>query len=450
MTFITRNKKIFAIAFWLLLWQFVASFSDKQLFFTSPLAVLTRLLEFLATFDFWFIISKTALRISCGILIGFLLGFILAVLAFNNKLMKILLAPLVLAIKSVPLVSIIMLLLLFISSHDLAFLVSGMMLLPIIYTNVLTGLDSADHDLLEMARVFRMSDQTVWRFIYIPSLEAQLSAGLELGIGMAWKAGLAAEVFGTPTPSIGEALYKAKIYLNTTDLFTWTLVLLMMSLIFEKLSLKILAIVLTKNKTTPTKLKPKKTDRTKKQQTPIVIKNLQKSYGEKEVFSRLNLKIEPGTITCIMGPSGIGKTTLLRIILGLEDFQAGTVEGVADKSFAVAFQENRLFEEFSICQNLAVTSVLDLEHAHKFGLTDLKQKVANLSGGMKRRVALLRAVLSDYEVLILDEPGQGLDEQLKQVVLSKLLKINQDRTIIFVTHDAEEARFFKPDKFVRL
>ncbi len=175
----------------------------------------------------------------------------------------------------------------------------------------------------------------------------------------------------------------------------------------------------------------------------LVLEHVEKRYGDKVVLRDFSARFPGGECTCIMGPSGCGKTTLLRLILGLETPDGGQILG---RSFPMAavFQENRLFEDFSALSN--VTAVCPRErrpeaarHLMALGLGEsLHAPVRTLSGGMKRRVAVARAVLAPGEVLVLDEPFTGLDRDTKAAVLAYLKDHTQGRTLLLVTHDPAE------------
>lgn len=176
----------------------------------------------------------------------------------------------------------------------------------------------------------------------------------------------------------------------------------------------------------------------------IVIKNLCKSYGENKVLENLDAVIESGKITCLMGPSGEGKTTLLNILMGLEKADSGVIENLPHNKSAV-FQEDRLCESFSAFTNVKIVSdrLADqtiIAHLKQVGLGEaVNQKVSTLSGGQKRRVALVRAILAEKDILFLDEPFKGLDEDTKKIVTDYLLSNTADTTVIMVTHDIDEA-----------
>lgn len=184
----------------------------------------------------------------------------------------------------------------------------------------------------------------------------------------------------------------------------------------------------------------------------IIISHLSKSYGENKVFSDFSAVFERGKTTCIMAPSGAGKTTLLRILTGLETADAGRIEGMDGLKKSMVFQEDRL------CENLSVSANIRLVRQKKTWGRDQKEKkeiqealesvglagngdqqVRELSGGMKRRVALLRALYSDWDILFLDEPFKGLDEETKTQVMCYTKEKCRGKTVIFVTHERSEA-----------
>lgn len=188
----------------------------------------------------------------------------------------------------------------------------------------------------------------------------------------------------------------------------------------------------------------------------VRIKNISKTYGEKQVLSQLSKEFPAGETTVIMGASGCGKTTLLRILLGLEKADSGEVTGMPEK-VSVLFQEDRLCEDVSAYENIALVMERkatraqreaqrhEIEHeAAQVGITveDLAQNVMELSGGMRRRIALLRALLYDAECVILDEPFKGLDAATKQIVMQYVKEKTAGKTTFLVTHEQAEADFF--------
>lgn len=178
----------------------------------------------------------------------------------------------------------------------------------------------------------------------------------------------------------------------------------------------------------------------------ISVKNLRKSYGEQLVLNDVTFELPNQGITCIMAPSGVGKTTLLRILLGLEQPDSGTVSRFPDCHWAAVFQEDRLLEHLDAMGNLrfVLGNELDAEDAKsllaELGLTEAEGKpVRDFSGGMKRRVALARALLVPSDALALDEPFTGLDEENREKAISCILKRTAGKPVLLVTHNEDDA-----------
>ncbi len=226
--------------FWVLVWQLLSMAINQQLLLTSPLQTIKALGWMLTTRSYYISIFNSLGRIFIGFCLGVIFGFILGTLSHRFKLLRTLLRPMMLVIKAIPVASFVILALLWFGSLYLSVFTSFLMVLPVVYVNVLEGYDSTDERILEMARAFRMRAYKRMRYIYLPQLMPFLSSALSLSLGLCWKAGVAAEVIGLPDQSIGSSLYQSKIFLNTPDLFAWTLTILAVSLLFEKLVLFIM------------------------------------------------------------------------------------------------------------------------------------------------------------------------------------------------------------------
>ena len=229
--------KPWAVAFWLLIWQLAAMAVGSDILLVSPTRVLARLGELALEGSFWLSILHSLLRIGGGVLLGTLAGAGLALLSARFCRVRELLTPLMLAVKSVPVASFIILALVWVSSKHLAVLIVFLMVLPVIYGNALDGIDRLDPKLTEMARVFRLPPLQRALKVYLPQALPGFLTGCRLALGLCWKAGAAAEVIGMPRGSIGERLQQAKVYLDTPDLFAWTVVILALSHAFERLTL---------------------------------------------------------------------------------------------------------------------------------------------------------------------------------------------------------------------
>lgn len=227
-------KKMAAVLIALLLWQCIYMTINQRLILASPLEVVVNLMQMIRRTDFWRTVLYSVLRITGGFLIAFATGVVLGILAGRCKALEMLLWPYATAIKAVPVASFIILALMWIGSDKLSILISALMVFPIIYTNVLEGIKSADKRLLEMAYIYRLSNIKKLIYIYLPALKTYIKAAVSMALGIAFKAGTAAEVIGIPDGSIGERLYEAKIYFDTAELLAWTVAIVIVSIVLEK------------------------------------------------------------------------------------------------------------------------------------------------------------------------------------------------------------------------
>ena len=179
----------------------------------------------------------------------------------------------------------------------------------------------------------------------------------------------------------------------------------------------------------------------------IVISDITKRFGEKTVLNHFSLAIEKNSVFCLMGPSGCGKTTLVRIMTGLEKADEGAVSGIDLKRIAFVFQEDRLISHLSALTN-AILPLKNTEENKKRGMEALKRlglqgeekkRAKNLSGGMARRVAIARAMLTDAEIVFMDEPFKGLDKENREKAIEFVKAYAKNKTLIVVTHSALEA-----------
>ena len=244
MTSTTSNRKnkikIWAVAAWLIIWQLVSMWIGQEILLVSPAAVFRRLLTLLPTGEFWSSVLFSVVRITGGFLFAAAAGVAGAGFAVKFRRVEEFLRPFVLTIKAIPVASFVILVLIWVPSRNLSVVISFLMVFPIIYTNVLDGEKQLDRKLMEMADVFDLSRPVRLRYLYLPQILPYFRTGCSVGLGLCWKAGVAAEVIGIPDNSIGEQLYQAKVYLNTPDLFAWTIVIVMLSVLFERLFLRLI------------------------------------------------------------------------------------------------------------------------------------------------------------------------------------------------------------------
>ena len=229
-------------AFWLGAWQLCAFLVDchvqgrgNELLLPYPAAVLAALVRLAGTSAFWGTVAATLGRILAGMVLGTALGGLLAALTFLSPWADRLLSPAIRVIRATPVVSFILLILLWMGRDRVPVVISALMVLPVVWGNLSRGLGETDPQLLELARAYRFSLFKTIKLIYLPSLRPYFLSAVTTSMGLAWKSGVAAEVLCLPRPSIGTQIYNAKLYLEVPDLFAWTVVVVALSLALEKL-----------------------------------------------------------------------------------------------------------------------------------------------------------------------------------------------------------------------
>ncbi|MCF0238512.1 MAG: ABC transporter permease subunit [Sphaerochaetaceae bacterium] len=184
---------------------------------------------------YWKSIGFSTIRILVGLFLGIMGALGCSILSYSIKWFRILLSPLVSVIKSTPVASIVVVVLIYVSSRNLSIIISFLLVFPVVYSNLLQGFDSTPKELLEMAKIYRLSPKAKALAIFIPHLKPFFISACSTAMGFAWKSGIAAEVIGIPRGSIGERLYDAKIYFSTADIFAWTVTIIVLSSIFDKI-----------------------------------------------------------------------------------------------------------------------------------------------------------------------------------------------------------------------
>lgn len=226
-------SRFVSILLWIAIWTIAAKIIDRELFLPGPLLVLSALYRLSASRIFWLSVLNSMKNILAGFFLAILSGLILSVVSYRLRFVRDFISLPLRIIRTVPVASFIILALLWVSSNRLSMLISFLMVIPIVYENILEGLLNIDPSLLEVLYIARTPALKKIKLVYIPCLLPHLSSSLSTGIGLAWKSGIAAEVIGISRNSIGNHLNQAKIYLQTPELFAWTITVIIISLIFE-------------------------------------------------------------------------------------------------------------------------------------------------------------------------------------------------------------------------
>lgn len=442
-------RKAIYIFIWLLLWQAASLMIHNEILLVGPLSAGRELVRLSANPIFTKSVFFSLLRIAGGIFLGSLLGLSASFASWRSHLVRDFLAPFVTMIKAVPVAAFVILLLIWFGSDNIALVISLLVTFPILYINSLQALDALDPQMQEMAAAFHLPRFSRLRYILLPeSLPALLSA-FSLAIGMGIKSGVAAEVIGQTSFSLGNALYRSKIYLETGQLLAWTAVIILLSWLLEKGWIALLrAIILPKkrkmNASPSSSFAPlsRKIPSGTIDLYPLCLDHIRIGYEDLTILEDFSYSFLPGRTYVLTGPSGSGKTSLLMAILK----KAGHA--------GIVFQENRLVLDFSAEDNLRL---LDPAHISRpaaarflaplFDCEDFHPEipVCDFSGGMQRRVAIARACISTAPVLLFDEPLTGLDQKNAQKALDYISNIRSGRAVIFTAHRANLLREYFPD-----
>lgn len=233
-------KNLLATLFWVAAWHILALSVDNSLLLPAPVQVLRRMEEMMLTASFWQITAASIGRILLGLVSALILGVLLAVLTTASSAAEALVKPIMTVIQATPVASFAILVLIWLDRDYVPALICGMMVLPVVWSNVCAGIRETDAQLLELAKVYRLPRLRVLRRIYVPSVLPYFRAACSSGLGLGWKAGIAAEVLTVPKNSIGRMISESKLYLLTEDLFAWTLAVVLLSLLLQKIMLGLL------------------------------------------------------------------------------------------------------------------------------------------------------------------------------------------------------------------
>ncbi|MGN0245643.1 MAG: ATP-binding cassette domain-containing protein [Lachnospiraceae bacterium] len=460
-----KFKKLFIILAWLGILEIAAMLVHNSILLVGPVEIARALFELLQTEKYYLICLMSLCRIMAGMLLAFLFGCVFGAFMYRFSLFDEIISPVLAVMKSIPVASFVVLLLIWQGARNLSVFISFIVVFPNVCVSMKNGLKSVTTQKRELADVFQMKGFRRWLYIYRPAVIPYLISCMEISIGMSFKSGVAAEVIGMPDYSIGERIYVSKVYLDTAGLFAWTFSLIVLSFCVEKMILHLMkqtlnpisvkrgrgkidaikSFVLEEEIPTGGRPEEKVTDLKKEKSgserhRSLEIKNISKSFDGKPVLMNVTKSLKKGDCYLIMAPSGSGKTTLFRIIAGLEKADAGRVEGYHGVTYQ--FQEDRLLDTEFTMTNMMLNNHYSLVAEEILPKECLCRPVSELSGGMKRRVSLVRAMLYQLKnqdaVCLLDEPFTGMDEETKDRAIAFIKKYQNGRTLLIATHDEKD------------
>ena len=230
-------KRIVMVLIWLIIWQIASMMTGLELLLASPVAVLRTLIEMLVSKAFYMTLSHSLLNIGSGLLAGIIIGVAVGIGSgrFNTFPLQLM--------KSLPVAAFIILLLMWFGSRNVSRIISAMVVIPMVTAGVTDGIRNTDTGLVNMAKVYNMSRLNRFRYISMTGVYPYLETQLKIALGMCFKAGISAEIIGLVSDTIGTSMYYAKMYLLSAELFAWSIVVIAVSFIIEKLILKLLGLI---------------------------------------------------------------------------------------------------------------------------------------------------------------------------------------------------------------
>ena len=448
-----KFKRLFptllAIIVLLLLWQITSMLIAYPDIFPGVPALLSAVAGLFTETDFYTSLLSTIFRGLLGFGVSFVLAFSLALLSHFNAFFRAFFRPFLVVIRSIPVISLVLIALLWFSPNGLPVFIALLTMFPVLYQNMLSGFEQVDVRLVEMAKVFGSKRLQLLSEIYIPSAQNLIFAGVATATGFGWRAIIIGEVLAQPISGIGSRMKESQAYINVPELIAWTFVAVSVSFLFEFLIKKI-----SGRRMWFLKLKHiKKTNNVRNSDTDnlksIEIKSISKKLGSNEIFRNLNLELISEKIYLLKAPSGKGKTTLLKLLAGLYKADKGFVNKTNIQTVAFSFQDTRLLPWLTIRENIAFAfgHYLHISENEKeeidylLGRTALIEKADSfpheLSGGQQQRAGLARALVAKSDLLLLDEPLNGLDDILKQSIAELIVEYTRSYKplIVWATHE---------------
>ncbi len=231
----SKYKNFFIILFWFIIWEITALIINQDIYLPSPISTFKSLYSLMFVKDTYITILYSSFRTLYGFLLSCILGIILGYLCGINQFLYQLLNPFINVMRTVPVMSIIIIALMWFRDTNVPIFVAFLMCFPLIWTNVVSGIRNTDIKLLQMCKVYNIRKIRVIKSVYLHSALPYIKAGMISALGIAWKVTSAAEVLSLPKYSIGRYLYDSKVYLEIPDLFAWTIIIVALSSVFEKI-----------------------------------------------------------------------------------------------------------------------------------------------------------------------------------------------------------------------
>ena len=427
------------VAWQLLSWQM----AQPQLIPSFP-DLVRALLRLVYTPGFLVSIGTTCLRACVGLLLSLAAASITAFLLNRSEGIRLLFMPWLSLLRSVPVISFILLALIFLNPEMIPLLIAFLTMYPLLTENLLKGLMNRRDSWKMLARQFHLNAWNRLFQINYPQLKPYLFSGLASAVGFGWRAIIMGEVLSQCVDGIGKRMKEAQVFIDVPELIAWTLVAIVLSWLTDKLISRLSDWQpFVRYRHSAVELQA-----VSLQPNDICLTDVSYSYG----VHHMNIILKAGKIYALSAPSGQGKTTLLQLLNGTLKPTGGEITGLPQQT-ANLFQEPTLLPQLTAKENIMLggsayydRAILEQQSLRLLAAFQLEKQAemypAALSYGQQQRVALARALMFPAGLLLLDEPFNGLDVELRQLVARFLVEWQQEKqaTVVFSSHHVDEIK----------
>lgn len=389
-------------------------------------------------------IGTTCLRACVGLLLSLAAASITAFLLNRSEGIRLLFMPWLSLLRSVPVISFILLALIFLNPEMIPLLIAFLTMYPLLTENLLKGLMNRRDSWKILARQFHLNAWNRLFQINYPQLKPYLFSGLASAVGFGWRAIIMGEVLSQCVDGIGKRMKEAQVFIDVPELIAWTLVAIVLSWLTDKL----ISRLSDWQPSVRYRHSAVELQAVSLQPNDICLTDVSYSYG----VHHMNIVLKAGKIYALSAPSGQGKTTLLQLLNGTLKPTGGEITGLPQQT-ANLFQEPTLLPQLTAKENIMLggaayydRAILEQEALRLLAAFQLEEQAgmypAALSYGQQQRVALARALMFPAGLLLLDEPFNGLDVELRQLVARFLVEWQQEKqaTVVFSSHHADEIK----------
>lgn len=440
------------VLFWVAVWFAVAEFVGNDLLLAGPFDAFAALLRSLGEPSFWKATANTTARILAAGTLSSLAGIALGALAYRFRLVKeAMFAPLQ-VMKSAPVACVIVIVLVAWGSAGALVTIVAFVAFPPFYVNMAQALESRPRQAETALRLAGVSKARVFAACIWPSALPFFVTASKTAVALSWRAGITAELLCLPMDSLGSAVYASKLTLDSGSLLALTIVVMVLSWACEK---AVVAVLQLTGRTARLAIRGSKdaassvsAEAAGSGSAAIVMEEVRKGYDGNDVLEGFALCVRPGERVCLMAPTGSGKSTAIAVMLGAATADSGRVH--APERFGAMLQTASLVGGLTACENvlLAAGSGVTEQRARE-ALRELlpqdacDRKPGELSGGMRRLTEIVRAMLSDGQAIVLDEPFAGLDEESHRKACAFILENLHGRPLVVATHDLSDVDLLK-------